>query len=201
MAQQYKRRLRNFFIKKNFQGKIILALFLAVTLGCLIFIVIFGIFSADTMTISYENSDLKMGKTPAMLFKNALAANWIFLIICGTLLVIAAIIGTHRIAGPIYRFEKALDSMVEKDLSDKVYLRGKDEGKELAQKINIFNTTLSEDIKQLNRRSRAINDLINQYYSLHCLSPEEIDSIYKAIKNNNDKIKNILVTYQLADDQ
>ncbi|MEE4242992.1 MAG: hypothetical protein V2I36_16135 [Desulfopila sp.] len=202
MAQTYKRRAKNFFIKKNFQGKIILAVFLAVTIGCLFFITVFGLFSADTMTISYENNDLHMGSTPIMLLKNALAANWIFLIVCATLLVIAALIGTHRIAGPIFRFEKTLDSMGKKDLSQKIHLRDKDEGKELAAKINAFNTSLSLEIRELNRRSRAINDLLNQYSSLKgpSLSKEDMDSICNAIRNNNAKIQNILGTYTLADD-
>ncbi len=203
MARKYKRRIKNFFIKESFQGKIILAFFLAVTIGCLFFITIFGFFSADTMTISYENSDLKFGQTPMMLLQNAIAANWIFLIICGTLLVIVAIIGSHRIAGPLYRFEKTLDSMMAKDLGDTIHLRGKDEGKDLAEKINLFNKALSEDIKMLNRRCSAVNDLINQYNSLSSskLSIDEMNSICNAIKSNNDKIKQIVAAYQLADDR
>ncbi len=202
MAQIYKRRARNFFIKKNFQGKIVLAVFLAVLIGCLIFIVVFGLFSADTMTISYENNDLRMGSTPAMLLKNALAANWIFVVVCGTLLVAAALIGTHRIAGPIFRFEQTLDSMTGKDLSQGIHLRDKDEGKDLALKINTFNKGLSGEIRELNRRSKAINDLLNQYSSLKesSLSKEDMDSIYNAIKSNNSKIQNILDAYTLADD-
>lgn len=202
MAQIYKRRARNFFIKKNFQGKIVLAVFLAVLSGCLIFIVVFGLFSADTMTISYENNDLRMGSTPAMLLKNALAANWIFVVVCGTLLVAAALIGTHRIAGPIFRFEQTLDSMTGKDLSQSIHLRDKDEGKDLALKINTFNKGLSGEIRELNRRSKAINDLLNQYSSLKesSLSKEDMDSIYNAIKSNNSKIQNILDAYTLADD-
>jgi methyl-accepting chemotaxis protein len=202
MAQIHKRRTKNFFIKKNFQGKMVLAVFLAVIIGCLIFIVVFGLFSADTMTISYENNDLRMGSTPAMLLKNALAANWIFLVICGTLLVAAALIGTHRIAGPIFRFEQTLDSMTSKDLSKSIHLRDKDEGKDLALKINTFNSALSNEVRQLKRSSRAINDLLNQYSALKgpSLSKEDMDSICGAIKSNNRKIQNILDAYTLADD-
>ncbi len=202
MAYHHKRRARNFFLKKNFQGKIILAVFLAVTLSCLFYIVIFGFFSADTMTISYKNNDLQMGQTPSMLFKNALAANWIFLLTCGTLLVIAAIIGTHRIAGPLFRFERTMDNMNQRNLNDSIILREKDEGKELAAKINSFNSLLSEDISSLRRHSRAINDLLSQYTALSSakLSEEEISSICQAIKTNNDKISNCLDAYILADD-
>jgi len=202
MPQPYQRRIKNFFIKRNLQGKVILAVFLAAVIGCLVFIVIFGVFSADTMTISYSNNDLQMGRTPVMLFKNAIAANWVFLVICGTLLVIASLIGTHRIAGPLYRFEKTLDNMNVRNLSDTIRLRGKDEGKDLALKINRFNAMLSRDVRELNRRSKAITDLVNHFDSLkHAnLTPEEIDSLCQAIRNNNSKIKILLDDYQPADD-
>ncbi len=202
MAQHYKRKIRNFFIKKDFQGKIVLSIFLAVIIGCMFFIVLFGLFSADSMTISYENNQLQMGQTPAMLFRNALAANWVFLVICGSLLVFAALIGTHRIAGPLFRLEKALDNMVMKDLSDIIHLRGKDEAKDLAAKINAFNAVLSEDLGKMRKHSRAVSDLLNRYCSIDSsqYSLEDIDSICNAIQKNNDKILELLKSYQLADD-
>jgi methyl-accepting chemotaxis protein len=202
MASKHRRRVKNFFINKNFQGKIILALFLAVAVSGLLFLVVFGLFSADTMTISYENNDLHMGNTPIMLFKKAFVANWVFLVTCATLLFGIALITTHRIAGPLFRFEKALANMVNKNLTDTIRLRGKDEGKDLAQQINLFNTSLSKDLREVNRRSQAIHDLLTQYASLSSskLSAEEIDSICKAIKTNNDKIHGILSSYKLADD-
>lgn len=202
MAPKYKRRVKNFFIKKNLQGKIVLSVFLAVAISCLFFIVVFGLFSADTMTISYHNNDLQIGKTPIMLFKNALAANWIFLVVCGTLLVIASVVGSHRIAGPLFRFEKVLDSMLNRDLGDTIHLRGKDEGKELAKKINQFNSALSQDIHTLKRNTKAVNDLLNHFDSLKNanLSAEEIDSLCQAIRNNNNKMKILLSAYQLTDD-
>lgn len=202
MASKHKRRVKNFFINKNFQGKIILALFVAVAVSGLLFLAVFGLFSANTMTIAYENNDLHMGNTPVMLLKDGLAANWVFLVTCAVLLFVIAIIITHRIAGPLFRFEKALDNMVNKNLTDIIKLRGKDEGKNLAQQINLFNTSLSKDIHEVNRRSRAIHDLLTQYESLSGskLSAEEIDSICKAIRTNNDKIHDILGSYKLADD-
>jgi methyl-accepting chemotaxis protein len=199
MVRKYNRRAKNFFINRNFQGKIILTLFLIVVVTCLFFSVIVGFFSADSLTISYKNNDVLIDKTPAMLFKNALAANWIFLVTFGTLLLIAALIGTHRIAGPLFRFEKTLNSMVHKDLSCTIQLREKDEGKDLAQQINTFNSILSRDMRELGRRSRAIRDLTRQYEALTAanLTADEIDSICTAIKVNNNKINELLESYHL----
>ena len=202
MSRDYQRKNKNFFIKKDLQGKMILAIFLSVIGSCLIFILLFGLFSADTMTIIYSNNSLQMGQTPIMLLKKAIAANWIFIVIGGSVLVILAMIGTHRIAGPLFRFEKALDTMEKGDLSDTIHLRKTDEGKDLAQKINSFNKMLSVRLGDITRHSTAVNDLLCQLQANETakLPPEEIDSICRAIENNNNKIRETVRFFSLADD-
>jgi signal transduction histidine kinase len=154
------------------------------------------------MTISYSNNSLQMGQTPMMLFKKAIAANWIFLVIGGTLLVILAMIATHRIAGPLFRFEKALDTMGRGDLSDTIHLRNTDEGKELARKINNFNKVLSEKIDAISKHSIVINDLLNQLRAggTENIHPDEIKLICQAIEKNNNNILEISEFFTLADE-
>ncbi len=123
MAKHYKR--KNFFIKKNFQGKLILGYFLFITGGGLFFLILLGAFSADTLTISYNNHDLQFGQTPLILLKKVLAAHWIFIASGAVFTIIVAMLITHRIAGPLFRFERALDNMLQKDLTDNVALRTK----------------------------------------------------------------------------
>jgi methyl-accepting chemotaxis protein len=202
MNRDYQRKNRNFFINKDLQGKMILSIFVAVLGSCLVFILLFGLFSADTMTIIYSDNSLQMGQTPIMLLKKAIAANWVFLIIGGTLLVILAMIGTHRIAGPLFRFEKALDNMERGNLNDTIHLRSKDEGKDLAHKINNFNKLLSEKILDINKHSMAVNDLINQLQVNETAktNPEEIELICQAIQRNNNKIREIGEFFILTDE-
>ncbi len=180
----------------------ILAVFIAVIVGCLLFIMLFGFFSADTMTISYSNNSLQMGQTPMMLFKKAITANWVFLVVGGTLLVILAMIATHRIAGPLFRFEKALDSMSRGDLNDTIHLRNTDEGKDLARKINIFNKVLSEKLAAITKHSTAVNDLMSQLRAggTEKIHPDEIELICQAIEKNNKKILEISEFFTLADE-
>ena len=202
MSRDYQRKNRNFFIKKDLQGKMILAIFVSVLGGCLIFILLFGLFSADTMTISYSNNSLQMGQTPIMLLKKAIAANWVFLVIGGSILMLLAMIGTHRIAGPLFRFEKALDNMEKGNLNDIIHLRSKDEGKDLARKINDFNKLLSTKINDINKCSTAVNDLLNQLqaHDMAQLDPEELSSVCQAIQNNNNKIREIGGFFILTDE-
>jgi methyl-accepting chemotaxis protein len=200
MATGYKR--RNIFIKKDFQGKIILSTFLLVTGGGLLFMVMFTIFSADSLTISYTNHNLQFGQTPLMLIKQALTANWILISIGGTVLVIASMIFSHRIAGPLFRFEKTLDNMISGRLDDKIYLRGRDEGKELAAKINQFNADLSKSIRTINHNTIALETLIEQATALNLPEGdrETLASLYWSMQEHNRKIKNTCSAYTLKDE-
>ncbi len=202
MDRQYKR--KNFFIKRNFQGKLILSYFLFVTGGGLFFIVLLGAFSADTLTISYSNHDLQFGQTPAVLLKKILAAHWIFIASGAIFTIIAAMLITHRIAGPLFRFEKTLDNMLQKDLTDNIALRTKDDAKELAEKINDFNRDLSTTVKNIRGCSNAITSLLEQAnIKSSDISEEELDElkgIFWSVKENNKKISAICSTYTLRDE-
>ncbi len=200
MRKGYKRSVKNFFLKKDLQGKLILSVFLSGLGGCISIILLLAFFSADTLTISYDDSTIQMGQTPFMLFKNALAANWIFVVLGGTLLVLAAMIGTHRIAGPLFHLENALGRMANKNLSDHIVLRKKDECKKIAQQINTFNITLSGNLHEIKKCSQSIEQLIRQYESCRnsSLSREELEMLFQSIQNKNNKIQETLNLYTLA---
>ncbi len=114
---------KNYFIKKDFQGKMILAFFLFVIGSIITFVIILSLFSADSMTISYKNNNLQLGQTPVMLLKYALAANWVFIIFGGSLLVISALLVSHHIAGPQFHFEETLNKMMNGHLNHTIHLR------------------------------------------------------------------------------
>lgn len=156
MNRTWKR--RNYFIKKDLQGKYIFSFFIFMVAGSIIFTLILGLLSSDTMTIVYENYKLQIGKTPLMLIKEILSAQWIFIVAGGFLFVVLSMFLTHRFAGPIFRFEKSIEEMTKGKLDFRIYLRAKDEGKELAEKINIFIDMLSSDIKEMKRLSEEVNN-------------------------------------------
>lgn len=146
MNSQPEFKRRNYFINKEFQGRIIFNYFLLATIGSLIFISVFSFFSSNTLSISYADYRLQLGVTPGILFKKILSTQWLFIVFGGGMVIIVTLILSHRVAGPFFRFEKTLDQMIEGDISNKIFLRPKDEGKDLAQKINAFNFVLGDKL-------------------------------------------------------
>lgn len=151
---RYKR--RNYFVNKEFQGRTIFNYFILATLGSVLFMAVFSFFSSNTLSITYDNYHLQLGVTPGILFQKILSTQWVFIVLGGMVVVFVTLILTHRVAGPFFRFEKTLDAMVEKDISDTIVLRKKDEGKNLAEKINTFTRMLQNDLGHIDTRNENI---------------------------------------------
>jgi methyl-accepting chemotaxis protein len=196
----YKR--RNYFIKKNFQGKLILGYFLFMLGGCFLFTVVLATLSADTLTVVYRNSDIQMGQTPFMLVRQVLQANWIFIVVGGAFVIVAAMFITHHMAGPIFRLERAVENMVNGKLDDVIHLRDKDEGKEIAGKLNQFNRELSRKIGEIDSCARNIESVLAQCAALESslVSYTDIQTIRTAIADQNEIIRTITGTFQLLDE-
>jgi len=200
MSNTYKR--RNYFIKKNFQGKLILGYFIFTIGGCLLFSLILAAFSADTLTVAYQNHDLQLGQTPTILAKKMLLALWVFMLLGGSLVVLVALFITHRMAGPLYRLERALDNMNKGNLRDTIYLRKKDSGKDLAAKVNDFNQQLSQQLRTMDLHSRGIEDLTSEHSIRNQPGDEDDDQqhLLQAIEAHNQAIRNITRSFALADE-
>lgn len=144
-------RRRNYFIKRDLQGRYIFSFFLFVLAGSFFFTVIFGLLSADTLTIVYREHNLQLGKTPVVLLRNILRAYWIFIVSGGLLVVLGAMFLTHRFAGPLFRFERTLEQMTDGNFDFEIKLRRRDEAKELAAAFNQFNRVMSERLGEMAR--------------------------------------------------
>ncbi len=164
----------------------ILGYFLFMVGVCLLFTVVLAALSADTLTVVYRNNGLQLGQTPLMLLRQILAAQWIFIVVGGVFVVVAGMFITHRMAGPLFRLERALDNMVSGKLDDVIFLRRKDEdeGKEIAAKLNQFNHDLSEKIRQIESCSKSIGTLLLQNSALdpsNAAPRDDIQSIHGSI--------------------
>ncbi|MEA1969533.1 MAG: methyl-accepting chemotaxis protein [Thermodesulfobacteriota bacterium] len=196
MRQNFKR--RNFFIKKDFQGKYIFNSFLLVAFGSVLFALIFSFFSSNTLSIVYDNYHLQLGTTPGILLNKIFSAQWLFIVLGGFTVIGITLLLTHRIAGPFFRFEKTLDSMNKKDFTQQIYLRTKDEGKELAQKINLFNNEISSDIAKIKLNAEDINLYCKKINSAenHETDMDLLKSELKKIRVFNQNTLTILNDYK-----
>jgi methyl-accepting chemotaxis protein len=191
MSRGYKR--RNIFIKKELQGRFIFKSFLLSFFGVVAFALIFSLLSRDNLTITYDGQHLQLGKTPLVLFQNLLAAQWVFLVTIGVLVTVFAMLWTHRLAGPLFRFEKTLAGMLLRNLDQKIVLRHKDEAKETAELFNNVTQLLSEDIASLKHSSEHLGVCLQR---LQIGTEDQSDLLRQAVEEQR-KITQLLGEYRL----
>lgn len=154
----YNRKRRNYFIKPDIQGMFILKTFVLVFFCCILYAAIFAYFSTDSMTITYEDYNLLLGKTPLILFKDMMKAQGAFIASGGISAVFFALVVSHHFAGPLYKLECSTKLMMEGDHSFTIKLRPGDKGKELADVINRYNEKLSSDIHEMRATTAALGE-------------------------------------------
>ena len=193
--QQRTWRRRNYFIRKDFQGKFMLRFFLAILIGAMVFTTILSIFSAHTMTVTYEDSALRIDWTPKALFLHIVRAYGVYILVLGVVVSIVSLFLSHRIAGPLFRFERSVEEITRGNLTLHITLRKKDEGKELAGLMNTMVTTLSGHIRDVRQQADAAYgelESISHQLGGGQLSPGEMRERISEAMNSIENLKKTL---------
>jgi len=141
---------RKFFFQKELSLYKSIFSFLVLTgIGTAVLSAMYVLFSIKLLAyvIGSGSGMESVGSIPLM--TKMLGNYWFYVIIGAALLICLATYFTHRFAGPLYRFEISLDRMIKNDIGFQINLRKNDEGKQLAEKINQFNTRLASSIKSV----------------------------------------------------
>ncbi len=192
----FKTKRKNFFINKEMQGRYMMKVFIIFAICLAVMMLIFNGMSADTLSISYEDYELILDSSPNVLWKKMASSIWIVAIFGGGVLLTSSMFLTHKLAGPMFRFEKCLKSMKEKDLTDHIKLRLGDEGTELAEHINEFNHMLGAEFEKMKDVSDRIHqDLILLKEKIDDSHVEEKKRFIKLCEDC-DLLNNLLIAFK-----
>lgn len=141
-------RRRHYFVKKDYQARFILRFCLIALAGALASTGLLLIFSQGTLTSSFQHSRLLVQTTsfaimPAVIYTNAIT---LALILLATIVVVLFL--SHKIAGPMFRFEKELQAIGQGDLSRRVRLREKDQFTDMAESLNGMTAGLGQRVRE-----------------------------------------------------
>lgn len=197
MSKRYTR--RKFFINTVFQSKLAFGYLLFVVSGIVVVTLLVTVFSSNTLNPNETDLSQYSGSSILNILFSILSAHWIYLLVGAIITGFTAIFLTHRIAGPLFRFEKALENMKRGDFSDTIVLREHDEGKDLAKKINDFNQLMSNQLSKIERHTQIISDITCQYQLIDFASakPEEISQALHVIERNTRQTRMILNSFTL----
>ncbi|MBU1078345.1 MAG: hypothetical protein KKH98_13695 [Spirochaetes bacterium] len=106
---------------------------------------------------------------------------------------------SHKIAGPIYRFKRSLDTMTQGRLDFHVTLRKKDKFKEIAGFLNDLITTLNTKIKNIKGNTDLLGHEISALQNLtgkQSVNKTQLNRSLQEIKKLTTKIKGTLKDFK-----
>ena len=140
---------KRYFIKKDFQAKFILKFCSLILGGVFISTGLLFLFSQDTLTSSFNHSRLVIENTALAILPSIVYTSLITLGLLTIATIIVTLFISHKIAGPMFRFEKELKEIGEGNLTKKIMLRNKDQAAELADCINDMTAGLQEKVSRI----------------------------------------------------
>ena len=146
MPDRPKYRRKQYFIKKDYQLKFMLKFCLIILAGSLMSTGILLLFSQGTLTSSFEHSRLVVKNTAIAIMPAVILTNIITLILISIAAVVVVLFISHKIAGPMFRFEADLKEIGQGNLSKTIRLREKDQFTSMAESLNLMTKGLRDRV-------------------------------------------------------
>ncbi|MFA5145723.1 MAG: methyl-accepting chemotaxis protein [Candidatus Omnitrophota bacterium] len=175
-------RRKQYFIEKEFQVKFILKFCALVAVGGLLFIGILYFLLMQSTTVSIVNSRVVVRTTADFILPVLVQTVVIVTIIVSLATIAVTLFISHKIAGPLYRFKKALQELENGDFSSDFRLRHLDQLQELAGVFNSMVKKIREELKELKDNSVSLKDKLEK------LSEHEISEMKRPILTELKKI-------------
>jgi len=147
MSKRPKR--KKLFIKKEFQTDFSIKFLILIALESVLAIALFVYFSRGTVITGYSGTELVIAKTGEYFLPTVLLANLAIIGVTAIAGFIVMVAYSHKIAGPLYRFEKSIDEMASGDLTSRFTLRANDQLEELASRINRLGENLDRSVSAI----------------------------------------------------
>ncbi len=195
-----KPRRRNYFINKDFQVEFIVKFCGIVAVGCVLFGLILYAISSRTLTTSFDNSRLVIKSTADYLLPGLLFGGIIVALSVAIATSIVVIFMTHRVAGPIYRFEKHAQKVGSGELSSDLKIRKKDQFQNLADVFNKMTNNLNTGLIEVIGVSEKLGNLIEELSDKsgdEILLKEDIKKIVTELKKDRQNLKKALAYFKV----
>ena len=97
---------RQYYIKKDFQARFIVKFVIILVAGGILSVGLTFLNTQDTLTAVYANSKLTIQNTSLAIMPSVVFTMLITTLVLGLVVVAVTLLVSHKIAGPMFRFEK-----------------------------------------------------------------------------------------------
>lgn len=182
---------RNYFIKKTFQLKFIGVFLTLIISGSLILGWVIYMMTNQALAETFYKSHLQIKSTWEILFPSVAVATGLAVFITGIITIVMVLIFSHKIAGPLFRFEKNMEEVAKGDLTVKTKLRDKDQLEMLAKTLNLLTEGLNKQMKEIKTGIGKLSECLKtaNYF--------EDASKIQEIKDNVEHLNKIISQFKL----
>ncbi|MBI5560151.1 MAG: methyl-accepting chemotaxis protein [Deltaproteobacteria bacterium] len=157
---------RNVFIKKGFQANFSRNFLILIVIESLMGIGIFSYVSKGTLITGYSGSELVVSRTGEYFLPALLVGSLLVVGVTAILGFVFILMASHKIAGPLYRFERSLEKTGMGDLTYRFDLRSSDQLTTLADRVNEFNSRMEGVVSRVQRNAEELNGLLREIQSI-----------------------------------
>ena len=182
-------RRRNYFIKKNFQVNFTVKFLIIILIEAFLAAGLFLYMSKGTLTTGYLGSELRIARTYDFFLPMLLLSNLIIVGISAVIGIAVLIFLSHRIAGPLYRFENILNSIKKGDLTQRFKLRENDQFAELANSINEHTDTLDKNMGHLKAGVMEFSQLASKMQTALTSDPSANKELERLLQEMSKKLQ------------
>jgi len=184
-------RRRNYFIKKKFQVNFTVKFLIIILIEAFLAAGLFLYMSKGTLTTGYLGSELRIARTYDFFLPMLLLSNLIIVGISAVIGIAVFIFLSHRIAGPLYRFENILDAIKKGDLTQRFKLRENDQFVELANSINEHTDTLDKNMGHLKAGVMEFSQLASKMQTAMASDPSANKELERLLQEMSKKLQEL----------
>jgi methyl-accepting chemotaxis protein len=187
MAQRPKR--KKLYIKKEFQTDFSLKFLILIALESVLAIAMFIYLSRGTVITGYSGTELVIASTGDYFLPTVLLANLALIGVTAVAGFIIMLAYSHKIAGPLYRFEKSIDEMASGDLTSRFNLRANDQLEELAGRINSLSERLDGAVSGIKSEARELEAALEE--ARESLKSGSLSTLDEKLRKASEKLEQL----------
>ena len=182
-------RRKNYFINKKFQFGFFIRFIALLFIESILIAGLLLAVSGDTITTGFQDSILTVERTQNFFFIPVLLIILIVMVGISLAGMVVFTLVSHKIAGPLYRFEQVLKKLGEGDFTADVQLRSQDQLVEVQKELNVLIGSLDQRMGRIKRGFKEVESLL-----VRKDDPEMIHQLQEKIRHLQQEINHFKVS-------
>ncbi|MGA1868816.1 MAG: hypothetical protein ACMUJM_09725 [bacterium] len=199
---QLRNKRRTYLIKKVFQTKFIIIFLCLVLAGSVISGTIFYFKTNVELGEEYGKAHSKLKKTGEVIQPNLVVSFGVGIILVALATIMLTVLVSHKVAGPLYRFENSAREISKGNLSINTRIRDSDQTQELSDAFTAMTEQLREKIGDIKGRSNILNQKLSEFThvvdSKKKIARDEIIGQLDEINKMSSELENCLQFFTLS---